>query len=202
MFFSEHLMKKLIIDGYEDKQCIVWIILHLLIFSNSLHIKLKENYKIYSQNESRSNVNRACDFRTILLKRVRIDSLQFQQNKRRISDTLCTFKLTSSQAWFCPRVGSSCGFPDSGSSIGNLRPIQMCRYVNFIILFVEYRLYDLSADGIVATRISRLIYNFVCKLTVPSISSFLDFRLLETYVACRLRETLYHIRRNIAFGYN
>lgn len=133
MFFSEHLMKKLIIDGYEDKQCIVWIILHLLIFSNSLHIKLKENYKIYSQNESRSNVNRACDFRTILLKRVRIDSLQFQQNKRRISDTLCTFKLTSSQAWFCPRVGSSCGFPDSGSSIGNLRPIQMRRYVNFII---------------------------------------------------------------------
>lgn len=141
-------------------------------------------------------------FRTILLKRVQIDSLQLRQNKRRISDTLCTFKLTSSQAWCCPHVGSSCGFSDSGSSIGNLRPIQMRRYVNFIILFVEYRLYDSSADRIVATRIARLIYNFVCKLTVPSISSFLDFRILETYVACGLRETLYHIQRNISFGYN
>ena len=105
-----------------------------------------ENVPSSERDSQWNSADRTCDFHLLYLKRSRIDSSRSEQGKTtrtRRSISVQIDKQASSILLSCRfvRISRLLIHP-----AGNLRPIQMCSYVNFIILFVGYRLRDSSVD--------------------------------------------------------
>lgn len=121
--------------------------LHYITVSSWILYQIKNwewKRSIFETSSQWNSADRTYDFHLLYLKPSRIDSSQSEQGKTtriRRSISVQIDKQASSILPSCRLVRISRLLIHSA---GNLRPIQMCSYVNFIILFVGY--IDSSAD--------------------------------------------------------